>query len=195
MCRVFWGCFLQVHQLPIIIYLALRMLSKLLALWGYAQQARLIWNRKNSKLWQVGCWSWWKIQTGTLFLVSWFVRLDKFRSKLQKIRNPVLADARYWTGMPLAWNDMDTVHLLNAADIYLRDRCEFHELLECKSASLTLPYLNINLKLKMIVKEQSQSRRTKCGAQTRERLQKAWRVERRNLVLGVGALCWSQVCH
>jgi serine/threonine protein kinase len=94
-------------------------------------------------------------------------QIRQIQEKAAKIRNPVLADAKYGTGIPLVWKDMDTVHLLNAADIYLRNQSQFHELSASTSATLIFPYLSLNLQLKMIAEEQSQSRRTKRGELTK----------------------------
>jgi hypothetical protein len=48
-------------------------------------------------------------------------QIRQIQEKAAKLLKPFLADARsHWTGMSLAWTDMDTVNLLSAAGVYRR---------------------------------------------------------------------------
>jgi serine/threonine protein kinase len=79
----------------------------------------------------------------------------------EKIRRPVLSDARYGTNIPLVWTDDLTATLLNSSELYLKYHGQHREMSASSISTIMMPYVQLILRLKMIAEEQSQSGKSK----------------------------------
>ncbi len=100
------------------------------------------------------------------FTTEFLFQTRTIQQNAESIGRKVLVDARYRTGIILAWMDTDTERLLDARTLYLRYHCQFHELSACSASTFMHPYLKSMLRLKIIAEEQSQ---ISCSKRSQQR--------------------------